>query len=291
MAASKWTDLWQRRGVQLNAPTAGSRPRHIAARIASPALIVLALLAAGCGALGGAPGLVRSMGTATPVARCSPELCADNACSGAPGQCASACSAICATPTPYSDVTPSDIATSTANPSPTVTTALEAGRATPATPAASGAPCAIVVRTPPPDAPTASAYGTALPRQVDPHVEICASATRLRIGDTLTLRAQPVDIGLPDYVVSARDNGSADPHQIVQVSYDNHVTGTTAASQVLEFVSAQASMAELVLTLRARSAGTTELAVGASGEVHYGYPGPATWSGGGSQPITITVTP
>lgn len=45
----------------------------------------------------------------------------------------------------------------------------------------------------------------------------------------------------------------------------------------------------VVVTLRARAAGTVELMVNATGEVHYGYPGPATWAGGGSEKLTLTV--
>jgi hypothetical protein len=149
----------------------------------------------------------------------------------------------------------------------------------------------IVVRTPPPEAPTASSSGTALPRQVDPHVEICASAAQIRVGQTVTVIGQSVDIGLPYFTLSARDEGSGDRTQIAQVTYDNQVSGLQGGSQVLEFVAAEGSLSQVVVTLRAAAAGTTELVIGATGEIHYGYPGPATWAGGGSEPITIVVSP
>ena len=86
------------------------------------------------------------------------------------------------------------------------------------------------------------------------------------------------------------DQGSADPLQIAQVTYDNQVKGLPGASQVLEFVAAVGSQTQVVVTLRARAAGTTEVEIGATGEIHYGYPGPATWGGGGSDRLSIHVS-
>jgi len=195
-----------------------------------------------------------------------------------------------ATPTPaVSTVTPSATATladPSATPSPTPATAAAATTAAPA----GGAPCVIVVRTPLPSAPTEIGGRVTPPRQIDPHIELCASADRVKVGDTLILAAQAVDVGLPYYSVLAQDAGAAQAAVLIQITFENNITASADVSQVLELVEARANGNNLTVSLRARAAGQVQLSVAASGEVHYGYPGPATMSGGGSVPLTITVT-
>jgi hypothetical protein len=159
-------------------------------------------------------------------------------------------------------------------------------------------PCAILAtRTPAPSAPTyvpndtsATPDPSAPARRVDPHVEVCASATQLKVGEMLTVFAQPVDIGLPIYSLTARDASNVEWEPLAQVSNDNQVKPLPGASAVLAFVSAQGQMRAATFVLRARAAGSVTLVVGATGEVHYGYPGPATWAGGSSAPLVIQVT-
>ncbi len=147
------------------------------------------------------------------------------------------------------------------------------------------APCTIVVRTPPPSAPT----GT-LPQQVDPHVELCASSTTAKVGETVTVVGQAVDIGFPYYQVRLRDQGAADFALLTEVTYLNQVRSRADVSPVLGLVSVEGQGDGLVVTLRARGAGHTQLVAIAEGEVHYGDPRGATWSSGVSDPITITAT-
>jgi len=147
----------------------------------------------------------------------------------------------------------------------------------------------MVVRTPAANAPTASSQGTALPRQVDPHVEVCASATAAKVGQIITVVGRAVDIGLAYYQVSLHDQGVANAALLAEITYANELKSQANASQVLELVTIEAHNDRLVVTLRARSPGQTQLSIGARGEVHYGYPGPATWAGGASAPVTFTV--
>lgn len=155
--------------------------------------------------------------------------------------------------------------------------------------------CAITAtRTPPPGAPTygpdPSGSGTT-PRTVDPHVEMCASMTTLAVGQTLSVVGQPVDLGLPIYMLRARDAGSGAFTDLVRVSYTGGIEGQDkGASRVLEFVSVEADITHAVFVLHAAAPGVTELEINVSGEIHYGYPGPAMWGGGGSEIVTITVT-
>src|SRR5262249_7831312 len=139
-------------------------------------------------------------------------------------------------------------------------------------------------------APTASSSGTALPRQVDPHVEVCASATSVKVGQTIMVLGQAVDIGLPDYLVLVQDQGAANGATLADITFDNHLRSQNRVTRVLELASVEAHNDRLAVSLRARAAGQTELTVAAQGEVHYGYPGPATNFGSYSSPITITVT-
>jgi hypothetical protein len=195
-----------------------------------------------------------------------------------------------ATPTPaVSTVTPSatpTLADASATPSPTPSTAAAATTAAPA----GGAPCVIVVRTPLPSAPTEVGGRLTPPRQIDPHIELCASATTLKVGGTLILAAQAVDVGLPYYSVLAQDAGAAQAAVLVQITFENNITASADVSHVLALVEARANGNNLTVSLRARAAGQVQLSVAASGEVHYGYPGPATMAGGGSVPLSITVT-
>jgi hypothetical protein len=115
-------------------------------------------------------------------------------------------------------------------------------------------------------------------------VEICASATTLQVGDAVTIVGVPVDIGLPYYQLSLDDE------PIVRVTYEGQVTRLEGTNAVFELVSAEGTMRQVTFVLRAQATGTVKAAIGATGEIHYGYPGPATWAGGGSDPIQITVT-
>jgi len=198
----------------------------------------------------------------------------------------SACATPIATPTPTGQP---HRAAPTVTATPTTTATARAVIAPTTAPTAQA--CVIAAtRTPAPSAPTRVPAGpSARTGQVDPHVEICASTQALKVGDTVTVIGVPVDIGLPYYDLAIKDSGMAEYAQIVQVTYDNKMKNWTGTSAVLEFVSAEGKMNRVVFVLRARAAGITQVRINATGEIHYGYPGPATWSGGGSESLAITV--
>ncbi len=159
-------------------------------------------------------------------------------------------------------------------------------------PTGQGPACVVAAtRTPPPGAPTRSPapLGTAV-GVVDPHVEICASAPTIRVGETVTVIGLVVDIGLAYYQLYLQDSGAPEAAQALEITYDGQVRSTAEASAVLDVVSTQAEMWQATFVLRGRAPGVVQVRIGATGEVHYGYPGPATWSGSSSDPITITVT-
>jgi hypothetical protein len=125
--------------------------------------------------------------------------------------------------------------------------------------------------------------------QANPHVEIQASSLSLRVGEQVTITAIPVDIGLPYYSLLIQDEGVPEA-ALVEVTYENRITPKGGASQALELVLTEGKLDRATFVLAAKAPGTATLWVSATGEVHDGAGGPATWSGGGSDKITITVT-
>jgi hypothetical protein len=123
-------------------------------------------------------------------------------------------------------------------------------------------------------------------------VDLSASADTLRVGETVTLVATPVGIGLPDYSLNARDQGVQNADPMVQVTYDHQVTPGRGSSQVLEFVSATGAKDKAEFVLRAKAPGLTTLTVTATGEIKLNQQGtPYVWSGAGSGSVVITVNP
>lgn len=151
----------------------------------------------------------------------------------------------------------------------------------------------LATRTPPPEAPTfVPGPDGQLHDAVDPHVEICATRTTLAAGDSLTIVGLAVDIGLPIYRLTASPQEAGESITLAAIQYDNaprpQETGT---SPQLEITGMSADMQRVQFELKATAPGAIDLTITASGEVHYGYPGPATWSGGQSEPVSITITP
>jgi hypothetical protein len=171
-----------------------------------------------------------------------------------------------------------------------VTPSVPAALQTIVPPSASVASCAIqATRTPAPSAPTFVPSGVVQRAgQVDPHVEICAGATRLKVGDRFVVLGVPVDVGLPIYTLSIKDSGTTEV-AMVTVDYENKRRPSRGASRVLEVEAAKGEMRVVAFLLRAQEPGSAEISIGATGEIHYGYPGPATWAGGGSESLSITV--
>ncbi len=152
--------------------------------------------------------------------------------------------------------------------------------------------CPIVAtRTPPPGAPTYVPMSpNETPGYVDPHVEICSSSARVQVGDTVTVMGEPVGIGLPYFTLHAVGPGAAPAVSLGEVTYDNEFRPSGEHSDAVELVSATGDMHEVAFELRALRPGPVNVWIAATGEVHYGYPGPATWAGGGSDTILITIS-
>ena len=241
--------------------------------LALPAVLVLLMACANLPPLNGF--------SPTPVIQCTPPPCAADetyACGAPSGDCPGGCGTICIK--------------KTADPNaPTHTpTVDDTGSGTPVV--ERSFVCPIVVRTPPPEAPTASVNGTASPNDfVDPHVEICADQLEVAVGSTVQITAQSVDIGLPFFQVSVRPEGAAEFVPLVEVTYSNEIRNlsTDPIGEAFVYTSAQGSQNGLTLELLATAPGTLEVRISATGEIHYGSPGPATWGGGGSEVLVLTA--
>jgi hypothetical protein len=126
----------------------------------------------------------------------------------------------------------------------------------------------------------------------EPRVDLSASTDTLRVGETVTLVARPIGIGLPNYYLNARDEGVQNADPMVQVTYDNQMTPGKGTSQVLEIVSAVGEMGKAEFVLRAKAPGLTTLTVTATGEVQLKQEGtPSVLSGAGSGTVVVTVKP
>jgi hypothetical protein len=166
--------------------------------------------------------------------------------------------------------------------------------ALPAAPTTAYTNCVIqVTRTPPPGAPTRiPSEGIDEVRYVDPHVALCAAPAPVIVGQQVMVYAHAIDIGMPFFTLWIRENNQGEFQEFVRVT--DQLTATPEASALLEFVDIERESQygnQIVFVFTTHQAGMIEITVTATGEVHYGYPGPATWAGGGSDVLRIIVVP
>jgi len=140
----------------------------------------------------------------------------------------------------------------------------------------------------PPFEPANEPQVTPSPTSADPHIEINLDQTLYKPGDLITITGIPVDIGQPDYLLVIRDEGVEAAEPVVQVTYQNHQTLLSGKSQILEFVSVEASTERVTFILRAKNAGTTTVTILATGEVNTSYPSPV-FSAEGAGEVVIVV--
>lgn len=118
---------------------------------------------------------------------------------------------------------------------------------------------------------------------VNPHVEMQVSKAGVVVGEQISVTARPVDLGLPLYYIlfDGIQAGSILPGESFKpVELEN---------PVLALESADASSQQGVFTFTALRPGAVQLSILISGEVHYGYPGPARWEAHSAPPVTILV--
>lgn len=150
-------------------------------------------------------------------------------------------------------------------------------------------PCVVEIRPPPPGAPTLVPSGQGQEtRYVDPHVAVCMPQGTVIVGNVFRIYAQAVDVGMPVYQLRLTDGNGAQGS--VRINPSTMVVENLEIPTGLELVGVEViNTWNVAFVLRARQPGMLEGSVYASGEIHYGYPGPATWSGGNSDVFSFEV--
>ncbi len=144
--------------------------------------------------------------------------------------------------------------------------------------------CPLLMLIAPASAPTPTpTLPTLTPTFPPAHVDISADQTSVRVGDTVTIRAVPLGIGLSIFTLTLSSGGSA------RVRYDNQEQTILSNDAQFEIVSMHGEMGLATFTLHALAAGSVDVTVTASGEVSSG--GAYSWSAMTSPPLTITVNP
>lgn len=113
---------------------------------------------------------------------------------------------------------------------------------------------------------------------------LSATATTVKVGDVVTVTATLanqgcVALGLPQYRLAIQPAGAQPPFDPPNPEPVVHNLGVGIG---------QSDKADF--TLRAVAPGQATLSATTSFEVHYGYPGPATWGGAAAAPLVVNVT-
>jgi hypothetical protein len=108
----------------------------------------------------------------------------------------------------------------------------------------------------------------AIPAGLDPRVDIDVVDNVYHVGDLIFIAGFPKDIAGPIYSLVVRDQGVQEAQAMVEVSMDNQVTIYPGESQVLEFISADASAEQVTFVLRAKAAGSATVTIEAIGIIH-----------------------
>lgn len=133
---------------------------------------------------------------------------------------------------------------------------------------------------PPATEPT---HTPAAPSVPSPHVEISADVTSVRVGETITLTAVPVNLGLPIYTLTISSGAAA------SVTYDNQPRDLPAHDALFEVIAVHGEMNRATFTLRALAPGSADAVVSATGEAR-SPEGVFMWSGGSSEPVTLVIS-
>ena len=191
------------------------------------------------------------------------------------------------TPTPAPDIRVS--------PTPSPTLNLDVPTYTPTPLADSNRPCQIIVRQPPPDSPTRmpmrSSLSTPAPGGVpmDVHVAYCVSDDDIRVGDEWHIHVRVIDMGLPVYqavitnVETQELLARYNPAVPSDFAYESDLDSLTLLSMTTY------NQWEAVFTFVANKPDVIQISLYASGEVHFGYPGPATWTTTPYEVFRITI--
>jgi len=161
------------------------------------------------------------------------------------------------------------------------------------TPQAENTPCTIIVRQAPANAPTRipdSINPEAIGAPIDPHLAYCLTNATPRVGDEIKIYVRAIDLGMPAY--SFRLNNIEGEE--LTISFNPAVPNNLQLGSNLDslsFISIETvNNWEVVITLMANSPDALSMTGSASGEVHFGYPGPAMWTSATLEPFPIYIS-
>ncbi|MCU0479944.1 MAG: hypothetical protein MUE54_01875 [Anaerolineae bacterium] len=161
------------------------------------------------------------------------------------------------------------------------------------TPQAENVPCVITVRQPPVTAPTRipdPMNPNAVGGQIDTHLAYCVTSTTPKVGETFQIYVRAIDLGMPSYnFIISNIKGetlalSYNPAVPSDYTFESNLNAITILSAVTR------NSWEVVITLVANSADALSVTGSASGEVHFGYPGPAMWTSATLDPFEIVIS-
>ena len=138
-------------------------------------------------------------------------------------------------------------------------------------------PCPLMQVVAPPATPTLTS------NVPSPHVELSASTTAIRVGETITVSGIPVNLGLPIYTLTLSSGATA------SITYDDQPRDMPAQDALFEIVAAHGEMNTVTFTLRALAPGSADAVISATGEAHTAE-GAFMWSSGASEPVTLVVS-
>jgi hypothetical protein len=152
-------------------------------------------------------------------------------------------------------------------------------------------PCTIERRIAPEGAPTlVPSSNDEETRTVDPHVAVCLSDETIQVGETFRLYVQAIDIGMPIYGLTLTGENGENLSVRVNPALGGQSLEVEGVLSSLELMSIeQINSWNVAFVFRALGSGHITGDVYASGEIHYGYPGPATWAGGSSDGFSFDI--
>jgi hypothetical protein len=132
--------------------------------------------------------------------------------------------------------------------------------------------------------PSPSKTPTLVPCTAKPRVEVQQSATRIKVGETVTLTYTVVDVGMANIAIRLSTGAKAD------LKWSNQYANAKISNDDRVFQIVEADGARVILRNIA-SPGKTIVTIWASGEVRHCEDGAWVWGGAESEPVQIEAIP
>ncbi|NIN05698.1 MAG: hypothetical protein GTO43_04875 [Armatimonadetes bacterium] len=116
---------------------------------------------------------------------------------------------------------------------------------------------------------------------MDPQVEIRLGETTVPVGGTLTVVGRPVEIGLPYFYLYI------DSTKIAKATYNGEVSLREMPERAFEIIAVSSTISQVEITLRALTAGSFHVCIGATGEIRSNDG--VIWGGGFSESVPVAV--